>query len=80
MQSIDLKALKKKLSEYVWLAAAGEPVLITDRDRVLAEVVPKRPGWYCHPKSLCRKRRKLPPGRHPAQVVRRRLDPPDPHP
>ena len=39
-----LKVLKNKLSEYVRLAAGGEVVLITDRDRVVAELVPPRLG------------------------------------
>ena len=38
------KLLKNKLSEYVRLAAGGETVLITDRDRVVAEIVPPQPG------------------------------------
>jgi antitoxin (DNA-binding transcriptional repressor) of toxin-antitoxin stability system len=32
------------LSEYVRLVAAGETVLVTDRDRVVAELVPPRAG------------------------------------
>ena len=40
MRSVGLKILKNKLSEYVRLAAAGERVLISDRDRVVAELVP----------------------------------------
>jgi antitoxin (DNA-binding transcriptional repressor) of toxin-antitoxin stability system len=44
MRSVGLKVLKNKLSEYVRLAAAGETVLITDRDRVVAEIVPPQPG------------------------------------
>ncbi len=44
MRSVGLKILKNKLSEYVRLAAAGETVLITDRDRVVAEIVPPQPG------------------------------------
>jgi antitoxin (DNA-binding transcriptional repressor) of toxin-antitoxin stability system len=43
MRSVGLKVLKNKLSEYVRLAAAGETVQITDRDRVVAEIVPPRP-------------------------------------
>ncbi len=35
-----LKVLKNRLSEYVRLAASGERVLVTDRDRVVAELVP----------------------------------------
>jgi antitoxin (DNA-binding transcriptional repressor) of toxin-antitoxin stability system len=44
MRSVGLKILKNKLSEYVRLAAGGETVLITDRDVVVAEIVPPRPG------------------------------------
>jgi prevent-host-death family protein len=42
MRSVGLKVLKNKLSEYVRIAEAGETVLITDRDRVVAELVPPR--------------------------------------
>ncbi len=42
MRSAGLKTLKNKLSEYVRLAASGETVLITDRDRVVAELVAPR--------------------------------------
>ena len=42
MRSVGLKMLNNKLSEYVRLAAAGETVLVTDRDRVVAEIVPPR--------------------------------------
>lgn len=40
MRAVGLKILKNKLSEYVRLAAGGETVLVTDRDRVVAELVP----------------------------------------
>jgi prevent-host-death family protein len=42
MHSVGLKALKNKLSEYVRLAASGETVVITDRNRIVAEIVPPR--------------------------------------
>ena len=42
MRVVGLKILKNKLSEYVRLAAAGETVLVTDRDRIIAELVPAR--------------------------------------
>jgi len=42
MHSVGLKILKNKLSEYVRLAAAGETVVITDRGRTVAELVPPR--------------------------------------
>jgi antitoxin (DNA-binding transcriptional repressor) of toxin-antitoxin stability system len=44
MRSVGLKVLKNKLSEYVRLAQAGETVLVTDRDRVVAELVPPQPS------------------------------------
>jgi len=44
MRSVGLKVLKNKLSEYVRLAAGGETILVTDRDRVVAEIVPPQPG------------------------------------
>jgi antitoxin (DNA-binding transcriptional repressor) of toxin-antitoxin stability system len=44
MRSVGIKVLKNKLSEYVRLAAGGETVLVTDRDRVVAEIVPPQPG------------------------------------
>ena len=42
MRTVGLKTLKNKLSEYVRLAAAGETVLITDRNRIVAEIVPHK--------------------------------------
>ena len=44
MRAVGLKTLKNKLSEYVRLAASGETVLVTDRDRVVAELGPPREG------------------------------------
>jgi prevent-host-death family protein len=44
MRSVDLKVLKNKFSEYIRLVASGESVLITDRNRVVAELVPPQPG------------------------------------
>jgi len=44
MRSVGLKTLKNKLSEYVRIAASGETVLVTDRDRVVAELVPPNPS------------------------------------
>ena len=42
MRAVGLKVLKNRLSEYVRLAASGETVLVTDRDRVVAELIPPR--------------------------------------
>jgi antitoxin (DNA-binding transcriptional repressor) of toxin-antitoxin stability system len=44
MRAVGLKILKNKLSEYVRLAQGGEVILVTDRDRVVAELVPPRGG------------------------------------
>jgi antitoxin (DNA-binding transcriptional repressor) of toxin-antitoxin stability system len=44
MRSVGLKVLKNKLSEYVRIASGGETVLVTDRDRVVAELGPPQPG------------------------------------
>ena len=43
MPTVGLKILKNKLSEYIRRAAAGETVVVTDRNRVVAEIVPPRP-------------------------------------
>jgi len=43
MKAVGIKLLKNKLSEYVRLAESGETVLVTDRDRVVAELGPPRP-------------------------------------
>jgi antitoxin (DNA-binding transcriptional repressor) of toxin-antitoxin stability system len=48
MRAVGLKVLKNKLSEYVRLAAEGETVLVTDRDRVVAELGPPRSGRAEH--------------------------------
>ncbi len=44
MRAVGIKVLKNKLSEYVRLAASGETILVTDRDRVVAELGPPRDG------------------------------------
>jgi len=44
MRSVGIKTLKNKLSQYVRLAEGGETVLVTDRDRVVAEIGPPSPG------------------------------------
>jgi antitoxin (DNA-binding transcriptional repressor) of toxin-antitoxin stability system len=44
MKAVSVKVLKRKLAEYVRLAGHGETVLVTDRDRVVAELGPPRPG------------------------------------
>lgn len=49
MRAVGLKVLKNRLSEYVRLAASGETVLVTDRDRVVAELVPPGAGRSAMP-------------------------------
>ncbi len=44
MRVVGLKTLKNKLSEYVRLASNGETVLVTDRETVVAELVPPQSG------------------------------------
>lgn len=44
MRVVGLKVLKNRLSEYVRLAASGERVLVTDRDRVVAELIAPQGG------------------------------------
>jgi len=43
MKSVGVKQLKAKLSEYLRVVRAGESVLVTDRDEVVAELRPARP-------------------------------------
>jgi antitoxin (DNA-binding transcriptional repressor) of toxin-antitoxin stability system len=38
VRAVGIRALKSRLSEYVRLAQSGETVLVTDRDRVVAEL------------------------------------------
>lgn len=49
MKVVGIKALKNRLSEYVRAASAGETVLVTDRDRVVAELVPPAAGRSAMP-------------------------------
>jgi len=42
MRKVGIKALKNGLSGYIRAVAAGETVLVTDRDRVVAELGPPR--------------------------------------
>jgi prevent-host-death family protein len=51
MRSVGLKVLKNKLSEYVRAAARGETILVTDRDRVVAELVPPQPDRKALPED-----------------------------
>ncbi len=42
MKAVGVKQLKARLSEYVRLVRAGESLLVTDRDEVVAELRPAR--------------------------------------
>ncbi len=42
MRSVGIEALKDSLSTYLRLAASGETILVTDRDRVVAEIGPPK--------------------------------------
>ena len=44
MRTVGLKVLKNKLSEHVRRAVAGETVVIIDRGRAVAEIVPYKPN------------------------------------
>jgi len=46
MRTVGIKVLKNRLSEYLRLVASGETILVTDRDRVVAEL---RPPAVAHP-------------------------------
>ena len=79
MRMVGLKTLKNKLSEYVRLAASGETVVITDRNRVVAEIVPPRrdtnaffergvrEGWLSPPRNPSAEPRPCPGPRPHAQ-------------
>ncbi len=43
METVGIRELKNKLSAYVRKVEAGDVVIVTDRGRVVAELVP--PGW-----------------------------------
>lgn len=44
MRAVGIKVLKNRLSEYIRIVTHGETVLVTDRERVVAEIIPPRPG------------------------------------
>lgn len=81
MRTVGLKVLKNKLSEYIRIVGAGETVLVTDRDRVVAELRPPegrgplssdavladamRRGWLSAPLVV----REQPPPREPVATL-----------
>lgn len=44
MRAVGIRELKNKLSEYLRIVRAGETVLVTDRGKVVAELVPPGEG------------------------------------
>lgn len=44
MRAVGIRELKNKLSEYLRIVGAGETVLVTDRGKVVAELVPPGEG------------------------------------
>lgn len=44
MIAVGIKTLKNQLSQYIRLAQAGETVLVTEREQVVAEISAARPG------------------------------------
>lgn len=42
MKSVAVETLKRRLTEYLQLIAAGESVLVTDHGQVVAELIPPR--------------------------------------
>ena len=48
MKAVGIKVLKDNLSKYLKMVQAGETVLVTDRDEVVAEI--HSPGISIHPK------------------------------
>ena len=44
MRKVGIKALKNELSKHIRAVAAGETLLVTDRDRVVAELRPPQPA------------------------------------
>lgn len=86
MRAVGLKVLKNRLSEYIRLVSSGETVLVTDRDRVVAELRPPegrgpfapdallaeavRKGWLSAPMAV----REEPPPRAPVAPLATLLD------
>ncbi|MGA1795189.1 MAG: type II toxin-antitoxin system Phd/YefM family antitoxin [bacterium] len=44
MKTVGIKNLKNSLSQYINLVKAGERILITDHDRIVAEIIPSTGG------------------------------------
>ena len=44
VRAVDIRSLKNKLSASIRLTASGETMLVSNRDRIVAELVPPRAG------------------------------------
>ncbi len=42
MRTVEIRVLGSRLTEYIRMASAGETILVTDRDRVVAEIRPPK--------------------------------------
>jgi prevent-host-death family protein len=79
MEKVGIRELKDKLSRYVRMAEAGDVILVTDRGRIVAELVPAGyvpPMIEVHPGLLDLARRgeaRLPTRPHDPDVYRRPL-------
>ncbi|MBA2563841.1 MAG: type II toxin-antitoxin system Phd/YefM family antitoxin [Gemmatimonadetes bacterium] len=49
MRAVGIKQLKARLSEYIRLVKGGDTILVTERDRVVAEIRPARRQAAVHP-------------------------------
>ena len=59
MRSVALKTLETQVSDFVHLAENGETVLITDQNRVVAELIPfRQPGPFADNPGLAEAVRK----------------------
>jgi antitoxin (DNA-binding transcriptional repressor) of toxin-antitoxin stability system len=45
VKSVGIRNLKNQLSRYIALVREGEVVLVTDRDEVVAQILPPGPLW-----------------------------------
>ena len=85
METVGIRELKNRLSAYIRKVEAGDVVIVTDRGRVVAELVP--PGWQrpvadVHPGLLELARRdglRLPTRPHNPELYRRPQPPVDLH-
>jgi antitoxin (DNA-binding transcriptional repressor) of toxin-antitoxin stability system len=53
MRAVGVKVLKDKLSEYLRIAESGETVLVTDRDKVIAELRAPSVSWGAELADVC---------------------------